>query len=152
MYDPRFVPNVRFDIVRTHLGFLSEYPFVSSGQLCFDQSMTILGLTLYPSSDTLVVERKKEVSEMTTYKIEYRWNGGMTKVVGVVDEEGLEAIRSNGKHVIEVLEPYTPVIRYKVDPTCKRCTTDEYVPHYNCIYGGKAAGHSAAHCTADSCY
>ena len=36
--------------------------------------------------------------------------------------------------------------------TCKRCETDTFVPHNNCIYGGKAMGHSEAHCTADSCF
>jgi hypothetical protein len=33
MYDTHFVPNVRFDIVRTLLGCLSGYPFVSSQQI-----------------------------------------------------------------------------------------------------------------------
>lgn len=43
-------------------------------------------------------------------------------------------------------------ILYKTDPGCKRCTTDPYVPHFNCVYGGRAVGHSGAHCTADACY
>ena len=35
---------------------------------------------------------------------------------------------------------------------CERCLTDVYVPHYTCLYDGKAAGHQAAHCTANACY
>jgi hypothetical protein len=87
-----------------------------------------------------------------TYKVEYRWNGGMTKVVGVVDEARLEAIKSEPRHIIETCVPYTPVIRYTTCAGCERCTTDEYVPHYNCLYKGKAMGHSEAHCTADGCF
>jgi hypothetical protein len=89
---------------------------------------------------------------MTTYKVEYRWMGGSTKVVGVVDEARLQEILSESKHIMESVIPYTPVIRYATDPSCERCKVDEYVPHYNCIYKGQAMGHSAGHCTADSCY
>ena len=46
----------------------------------------------------------------------------------------------------------TVKILYKTCEGCERCTTDAYVPHYNCIYGGRAIGHSASHCTADACY
>lgn len=35
---------------------------------------------------------------------------------------------------------------------CERCQWDKHVPHDNCLYGGNATGHSAAHCTADACY
>ena len=49
-------------------------------------------------------------------------------------------------------QEHTPVIRYRTEEGCERCLTDAYVPHYNCIYGGKAVGHSAAHCTANACY
>lgn len=87
-----------------------------------------------------------------TYKVEYRYYGGMTKVVGVVNESGLEAIKSEPRHIIESIAPYTPVIRYRTVEGCERCTTDEYVPHYNCLYQGKAVGHSEAHCTANGCY
>jgi hypothetical protein len=34
---------------------------------------------------------------------------------------------------------------------CERCP-DPYVPHFNCLYGGNACGHSKAHCTANGCY
>lgn len=40
----------------------------------------------------------------------------------------------------------------KADAECERCLTDAYVPHYNCMYAGKAMGHSLAHCTANACY
>jgi hypothetical protein len=43
-------------------------------------------------------------------------------------------------------------VLYKIDPTCERCKIDPYVPHYNCMYQGRAVGHSAAHCTANACY
>ena len=45
-----------------------------------------------------------------------------------------------------------PRILYKTDPSCNRCKTDPYVPHYNCMYSGRAVGHSSAHCTANACY
>lgn len=35
---------------------------------------------------------------------------------------------------------------------CDRCTTDAYIPHFNCMYAGKAIGHSEGHCTANACY
>jgi hypothetical protein len=89
---------------------------------------------------------------MTTYKIDYRWNGLITHVKGVVDADQLAEIQANPKHVIVSLEEYTPVIRYRTCEGCERCKTDEYVPHYNCIYQGRAMGHSLAHCTADACY
>jgi hypothetical protein len=27
-----------------------------------------------------------------------------------------------------------------------------FIPHSNCLYGGKAIGHNSGHCTADACY
>lgn len=87
----------------------------------------------------------------TTYKIKYRWNGGCM-VSGVVDAERLAEVQANPRNEMVECAEYTPTINYRTAPDCERCTTDEYVPHYNCIYGGKAAGHSASHCTADSCY
>lgn len=35
---------------------------------------------------------------------------------------------------------------------CERCKRGDSVPHNSCIYGGRKAGHSRAHCTADACY
>ena len=87
----------------------------------------------------------------TTYKVEYKWNGGCT-VVGVVNEDRLNDIFENGNHVLISVVEYAPHITYRTAEGCERCTTDEYVPHYNCLYKGKAMGHSKAHCTADSCY
>ena len=53
---------------------------------------------------------------------------------------------------IQTPAPVTsPVIYYKTLEGCPRCTTDAYVPHYNCIRPGQS-GHSASHCTASSCY
>ena len=42
-------------------------------------------------------------------------------------------------------------ITYKTLEGCVRCTTDIYVPHYNCMRPGQS-GHSASHCTANACY
>jgi hypothetical protein len=44
------------------------------------------------------------------------------------------------------------VLTQKADANCARCLTDAYVPHYNCLYAGKAMGHSESHCTANACY
>ena len=35
---------------------------------------------------------------------------------------------------------------------CKRCQDKYDVPHFNCMYKGKAIGHSDSHCTASACY
>lgn len=43
-------------------------------------------------------------------------------------------------------------IRQRAVVGCERCLTDAYVPHYTCLYAGKAIGHSESHCTANACY
>jgi hypothetical protein len=43
-------------------------------------------------------------------------------------------------------------IRQRAVAGCERCTTDVYVPHFTCMYAGKAMGHSESHCTANACY
>jgi hypothetical protein len=35
---------------------------------------------------------------------------------------------------------------------CTRCEWDKVVPHDSCLYGGRIAGHSRAHCTANACF
>lgn len=45
-----------------------------------------------------------------------------------------------------------PTILYPTSADCERCKTDAYVPHFNCLYNGKAIGHKEAHCTANACY
>ena len=46
----------------------------------------------------------------------------------------------------------TSVYCNKCNPNeCGECATTP-VPHNNCLYGGKAIGHSATHCTANACY
>jgi len=40
----------------------------------------------------------------------------------------------------------------KQEETCTACERGSQVPHNNCLYKGKAIGHSETHCTADSCY
>jgi hypothetical protein len=35
---------------------------------------------------------------------------------------------------------------------CNRCLDKHDVGHFNCMYDGKAMGHSDSHCTASACY
>lgn len=87
-----------------------------------------------------------------TYKVTYTYKSAKgCRVSGVVNADRLAEIESEGSVLTSCIE-YTPVIRYRTAEGCARCTTDEYVPHYNCLYSGKASGHSASHCTADSCF
>lgn len=86
----------------------------------------------------------------TIYKVK-----GYFGSVGIevsANEHDLEAMRSDARYTIESVSVYEPVIRYRTAEGCERCTYDEYVPHYNCMYHGKAVGHSEAHCTAHACY
>ena len=83
----------------------------------------------------------------TTYMIDYIWNGNGCHVKGVITEAMLAEVQDDPKHKIVSLEPYTPVIRYKVAEGCFECGINEYVAHYNCRCRNKRA-----HCTADSCF
>ncbi len=83
------------------------------------------------------------------------------KVKGTFGSVGIEvsanakdiaAMAVDPRYTIESMSVYTPTIRYRTAEGCERCTYDEYVPHYNCLYHGKAMGHSEAHCTAHACY
>lgn len=87
----------------------------------------------------------------TTYKVNGTF-GKATPFAYIMDEEALATLRSDRLYTIASVEPYTTHINYRTAEGCERCTTDEYVPHYNCLYGGKAVGHSASHCTANGCY
>lgn len=84
---------------------------------------------------------------MTTYRVEYRWNGGDTLVKGVLTDDDLRTVQDNPRNVILSCEPYVPVIRYETAAGCTECVTNEYVPHYNCRCRA-----SRAHCTSDYCY
>jgi hypothetical protein len=84
---------------------------------------------------------------MTTYMIDYLWNGTSTHVKGVITESHLAEIKDHPKHVILSLNPHTPVIRYQTAEGCERCTYDEFVPHHNCHCGA-----NRAHCTSDYCF
>ena len=64
----------------------------------------------------------------------------------------VQGIAYNGNPYCNVCMPSEPKVRYQTAEGCERCTTDAYVPHFSCLYGGKAVGHSAAHCTASACY
>jgi hypothetical protein len=87
----------------------------------------------------------------TTYKVKGLY-GKFTPCEFILDAEGLERWTNEKAFVIESVEEYTPTIRYRTAEGCERCQTDEYVPHYSCMYQGKAIGHSASHCTANACY
>ena len=60
-------------------------------------------------------------------------------------------IAYNGNPYCNVCMPSDPALfttpRYKTAEGCERCTTDLYVPHYNCTCGA-----NRAHCTSDYCY
>jgi hypothetical protein len=87
----------------------------------------------------------------TTYKVKGLY-GKLTPCEFILDAEGLERWTNTKGFVIESVEEYAPTIRYQIAEGCDRCKTDEYVPHYNCLYKGNAMGHSASHCTANACY
>ena len=53
----------------------------------------------------------------------------------------------NGNDYCNVCMPSVPTVRYTTCEGCERCTTDAYVPHYNCRCGA-----NKAHCTSDYCY
>ena len=53
---------------------------------------------------------------------------------------------------VRVIETDYGRIVQRADENCARCDTDAYVPHFSCMYDGKAIGHSESHCTANACY
>jgi len=78
--------------------------------------------------------------------------GKATPIKVSVNEMDLENMRKDSHYTITSVIEHTPHIRYRTEEGCERCTYDEYVPHFNCMYHGKAIGHSTAHCTANACY
>lgn len=56
------------------------------------------------------------------------------------------------KETFNIVGFVQPVIAELTPENCPRCKWDTVVPHYNCMYQGKAIGHSKAHCTADACF
>lgn len=61
------------------------------------------------------------------------------------------------KETTYIVKVYVPsiygsrIVEVECVEGCDRCP-DIHVPHFNCLYGGNAMGHSKAHCTADACY
>ena len=88
---------------------------------------------------------------MTTYLVSATFRNGGTSSATVTEERLAEMQTSPWWTVHSVVE-HVPNIRYRTCEGCERCTYDEHVPHYNCMYKGKAVGHSEAHCTANACY
>jgi len=63
------------------------------------------------------------------------------------------AIVNHPSGTVRVIQPEVGqrIIQNAVDG-CERCTTDAFVPHFSCMYAGRAMGHSESHCTASACY
>lgn len=87
----------------------------------------------------------------TTYKVK-GFYGAHTPIDMIMTDTSLAEWSKDAMLRIESVVPCDVSITYRTADGCERCTTDAYVPHYNCIYGGKRMGHSASHCTADACY
>ena len=88
----------------------------------------------------------------TQYKVTGLY-GKFTPIKGMImDSVRLEEYLASPAFTLESVEEYTPVIRYQTEEGCERCTHDEYVPHFRCVYYGERVGHSKAHCTASGCY
>ena len=83
---------------------------------------------------------------MTTYNVTGLF-GKATPFSFVLTEDELSTMREDARYRIDTVEDHTPIIRYKTCEGCERCTTDPYVPHYNCKCGA-----NRAHCTSDYCY
>ena len=74
--------------------------------------------------------------------------GKSTPVDSVMTEATLAEWMAYPAFTLEsATECEAPVIRYTTCEGCERCTTDPYVPHYNC-----KGGANRAHCTSDYCY
>lgn len=87
----------------------------------------------------------------TTYKMT-GFYGKHTPVDMVVTDVALAEWQKDAHMRIDSVVPCVVEVTYRTADGCARCATDAYVPHYNCIYGGRRIGHSASHCTADACY
>lgn len=77
---------------------------------------------------------------------------GKTEVRTIMSEDTLAEYLAYASFTLESATPVVVTPMYPTVEGCARCAADAYVPHYNCLYHGNAIGHSAAHCTADSCY
>jgi len=82
----------------------------------------------------------------TTYKVKGLY-GKFTPCEFILDSEGLERWTNTKGFALESVEEITVSINYPTAEGCKRCTTDAYVPHYNCKCGA-----NKPHCTSDYCY
>ena len=82
----------------------------------------------------------------TTYKVKGLY-GKFTPCEFILDSEGLERWTNTKGFTLESVEEITVSINYPTAEGCKRCTTDAYVPHYNCRCGA-----NRSHCTSDYCY
>ena len=87
----------------------------------------------------------------TTYKVK-GFYGKHTPIDMIMTEVALSEWRKDSAMRIDSVTPCEVSVTYRTADGCVRCTTDAYVPHYNCIYGGNRMGHSPSHCTADACY
>ena len=86
-----------------------------------------------------------------TYKVT-GFYGTSTPVDTIMSAKALSEWLADPCFRMDTVESVSITIPYVTCDGCERCTTDVYVPHYNCNYNGIAIGHSASHCTADGCY
>lgn len=86
----------------------------------------------------------------TAYKVTGFY--GSTAIDMIMTDTALAEWRKDALMRIDNVVPSDIHITYRTADGCERCTTDAYVPHYNCIYNGKAPGHTLGHCTANACY
>ena len=64
--------------------------------------------------------------------------------------KNLEYITADGRYVEQQV---TYVIGCATCEIAYANSKPPFIPHNNCLYGGKAVGHrSDGHCTADACY
>lgn len=84
---------------------------------------------------------------MTEYQVHYTYGGRREVRTYATKEQAIAFKNDFAKDIFNV------VIRI-VDSECVRCQSGDSsdVPHFNCMYQGKAIGHSKAHCTANACW
>lgn len=81
-----------------------------------------------------------------TYNVKGMY-GKYTPVNTIMSEATLAEWMTYKGFVLESATEASVTINYPTCEGCERCTTDPYVPHYNCHCGA-----NRAHCTSDYCY
>jgi len=97
-------------------------------------------------------DRERKVATMTTAFLVKGFYGKHTPVNSTMSAKVLSEWKRDPSFRVDSIEEVEVNIPYRTSEGCERCKVDAYVPHYNCLYNGRAIGHSMSHCTADSCY